>query len=127
MFLRKSATAETKVSEDKSHAFAVWSAFRNPVFWAPLLGVVIAVIQFHVPVYVEKGLVILGSATEGTALFVTANSRESHVYGRWSEVAIFEVDSIPRDHRLVEQKAGRRTIPIDELIDRMLITALRLK
>jgi predicted permease len=64
MFLRKSATAETKVSEDKSHAFAVWSAFRNPVFWAPLLGVVIAVIQFHVPVYVEKGLVILGSATE---------------------------------------------------------------
>ena len=52
------------MSEDKSHAFAVWSAFRNPVFWAPLLGVVIAVIQFHVPVYVEKGLVILGSATE---------------------------------------------------------------
>ena len=68
-----------------------------------------------------------GFGDRGTALFVTANSRESHVYGRWSEVAIFEVDSIPRDHRLVEQKAGRRTIPIDELIDRMLITALRLK
>jgi hypothetical protein len=115
------------VSEDKSHAFAVWSAFRNPVFWAPLLGVVIAVIQFHVPVYVEKGPSHSGFGDRGTALFVTANSRESHVYGRWSEVAIFEVDSIPRDHRLVEQKAGRRTIPIDELIDRMLITALRLK
>jgi len=36
-----------------------------------VLGVVVAVVKFHVPVYVEKGLIILGAATEGTALFVT--------------------------------------------------------
>jgi malonate transporter and related proteins len=36
-----------------------------------VLGVVIAIVNFHMPVYVEKGLTILGEATEGTALFVT--------------------------------------------------------
>jgi malonate transporter and related proteins len=58
-----------------SHAARVraslWSALKNPVFWAPVLGVAIAVVEFHMPVYVEKGLTILGAATEGTALFVT--------------------------------------------------------
>ena len=44
---------------------------KNPVFWAPVLGVILAVVKFHMPVYVEKSLSILGAATEGTALFVT--------------------------------------------------------
>jgi len=47
------------------------SALKNPVFWAPVLGVVIAVVKFHMPVYVVKSMAILGAATEGTALFVT--------------------------------------------------------
>ena len=50
---------------------ALWSALKNPVFWAPVLGVVVAVVEFHMPVYVENSLSILGAATEGTALFVT--------------------------------------------------------
>jgi malonate transporter len=50
---------------------SLWSALRNPVFWAPVLGVVIAIVKFPMPVYVEKSLAILGAATEGTALFVT--------------------------------------------------------
>jgi malonate transporter len=71
------AILESGTSADKtlSHAARIraslWSALKNPVFWAPVLGVVIAVVQFHMPVYVEKGLIILGAATEGTALFVT--------------------------------------------------------
>lgn len=71
------AMLESSTSADRTlpHAARIraslWSALKNPVFWAPLLGVVIAVIQIHVPVYVEKGLIILGAATEGTALFVT--------------------------------------------------------
>jgi malonate transporter len=69
--LQSGASGEEKLSHAARVRASVWSAFRNPVFWAPLLGVVIAVIQFHVPVYLEKGLVILGAATEGTALFVT--------------------------------------------------------
>jgi malonate transporter and related proteins len=50
---------------------SLWSALKNPVFWAPVLGVVIAVVNFHMPAYVGRSLAILGEATEGTALFVT--------------------------------------------------------
>ncbi len=41
------------------------------MFWAPVLGFVIASIKFHMPIYLEQSLTILGAATEGTALFVT--------------------------------------------------------
>jgi malonate transporter and related proteins len=65
----------TSAGRTLSHAARIraslWSALKNPVFWAPVLGVVIAVGKFHVPVYVERSLAILGAATEGTALFVT--------------------------------------------------------
>jgi malonate transporter and related proteins len=65
----------TKAGRTLSHAARVrasaWDALKNPVFWAPVLGVVIATAKFHMPVYVEKSLSILGAATEGTALFVT--------------------------------------------------------
>ena len=50
---------------------SVWRALQNPVFWAPVLGVGTAAVKFHMPIYLEKGLTILGAATEGTALFVT--------------------------------------------------------
>jgi malonate transporter len=50
---------------------SLWSALKNPVFWAPVLGVVTALIKFHMPIYLEKSLTILGAATEGAALFVT--------------------------------------------------------
>jgi malonate transporter len=46
-------------------------AFQKPVFWAPVLGVVAAVVELHMPTYLDKSLTILGDATEGTALFVT--------------------------------------------------------
>jgi malonate transporter len=65
----------TETGRKLSHAARVraslWSALKNPVFWAPVLGVVIAIVKFPMPVYVEKSLAILGAATEGTALFVT--------------------------------------------------------
>jgi predicted permease len=65
----------TETGRILSHAARVraslWSALKNPVFWAPVLGVVIAIVKFPMPVYVEKSLAILGAATEGTALFVT--------------------------------------------------------
>ena len=65
----------TSAGRTLSHAARIraslWSALKNPVFWAPVLGVILAVGKFHMPVYVEKSLSILGAATEGTALFVT--------------------------------------------------------
>lgn len=69
--LNSGTTADVTLSHTARIRASLWSALKNPVFWAPLLGVVIAVVQFHMPVYVEKGLIILGAATEGAALFVT--------------------------------------------------------
>jgi predicted permease len=46
-------------------------ALQKPVFWAPVLGVLASAVKFHMPIYVDKSLTILGGATEGTALFVT--------------------------------------------------------
>src|SRR6202161_1265972 len=69
--LNSGTAADRTLSHTARIRASLWSALKNPVFWAPVLGVVIAVVQFHMPVYVEKGLVILGAATEGTALFVT--------------------------------------------------------
>jgi predicted permease len=46
-------------------------ALQKPVFWAPVLAVLAAVVKFHMPIYLDKSLTILGDATEGTALFVT--------------------------------------------------------
>jgi malonate transporter len=65
----------TSAGRTSSHAVRIrtslGSALKNPVFWAPVLGVVTAAVNLHLPVYVEKSLAILGAATEGTALFVT--------------------------------------------------------
>jgi malonate transporter and related proteins len=68
--LESGTSAGSTVSQARTRA-SLWSALKNPVFWAPVLGVLIAIANFHMPVYVEKGLTILGAATEGAALFVT--------------------------------------------------------
>jgi malonate transporter len=69
--LKSGASADGTLSHAARIRASLWSALKNPVFWAPVLGVVIAVVKLHMPVYVEKSLTILGAATEGTALFVT--------------------------------------------------------
>jgi malonate transporter len=69
--LKSSISAGRTLSQAARIRASLWSALKNPVFWAPVLGVVMAVVKFHMPVYVEKSLAILGAATEGTALFVT--------------------------------------------------------
>jgi len=50
---------------------SLWTAVKNPVFWAPVLGVVLALVKFQLPIYLNTSLSILGAAAEGTALFVT--------------------------------------------------------
>jgi malonate transporter len=50
---------------------SLWKAVKKPVVWAPVLGVLAVVIDFDMPTYVDESLAILGSATAGTALFLT--------------------------------------------------------
>jgi malonate transporter and related proteins len=69
--LENAASTDTTGSQASRIRIALWRAFKKPVFWAPVLGVVAAVVEFHMPAYLDKSLNILGAATEGTALFVT--------------------------------------------------------
>jgi malonate transporter len=50
---------------------SVWGAVKNPVFWAPVLGALVAFAKISLPNYLNTSLSILGGATEGAALFVT--------------------------------------------------------
>jgi len=50
---------------------SAWQAIKKPVVWAPVLGVLAVAIDFHIPTYAERSLTVLGSATTGTALFLT--------------------------------------------------------
>jgi malonate transporter and related proteins len=69
--LENATSKDTTLSHAAHIRMALWNAFKKPVFWAPMLGLVAAIVEFHIPDYLDKSLNILGSATEGTALFVT--------------------------------------------------------
>jgi malonate transporter len=48
---------------------SVLGACRQPLVWAPLLGIVIAVLRIPVPEVAVKSLNLIGTATSGVALF----------------------------------------------------------
>lgn len=51
----------------------VWSsilgALEKPLVWAPLVGIVLAVIHIHLPAPAQKSFSLIGDATSGVALF----------------------------------------------------------
>ena len=69
--LESGTNGVSKLSHAARIRISLSKALRKPVFWAPMLGVLVAIIKFQMPIFVDKSLTILGSATEGTALFVT--------------------------------------------------------
>lgn len=50
---------------------SLWNAVKRPVVWAPVLGVLAALVKLHLPDYVNRSLTLMGNATAGTALFLT--------------------------------------------------------
>lgn len=69
--LENGTSAGKSPSQRTSVWVSLWGALKKPVFWAPMLGVLIAATGVHMPPYLDKSLIIVGGATEGTALFVT--------------------------------------------------------
>jgi predicted permease len=68
----ESSTAEGKALSPTARVWtSAWKAVKKPVVWAPVLGVLAVVINLHMPTSVERSLTVLGSATAGTALFLT--------------------------------------------------------
>ncbi len=54
----------------------------------------------------------------------TADSCQPQIDGRRGVLAVLEVDPITKNHRTVEREAGFRTIPGDELANRVVVGAL---
>lgn len=50
---------------------SMWKAVKRPVVWAPVLGVLAALVQLHLPDFVNRSLTVMGNATAGAALFLT--------------------------------------------------------
>jgi malonate transporter and related proteins len=50
---------------------SMWKAVKRPVVWAPVLGVLAALVQLHLPDFVNRSLTLMGNATAGAALFLT--------------------------------------------------------
>lgn len=50
---------------------SLWKAVKRPVVWAPVLGVVAALVKLHLPDYANRSLTLMGNATAGAALFLT--------------------------------------------------------
>jgi len=69
--LESGTAEERKFSQAVRIRRSVWGAVKNPVFWAPVLGALVAFAKVSLPNYLDTSLSILGGATEGTALFVT--------------------------------------------------------
>jgi malonate transporter len=68
----ESSTVEGQALSPRTRIFtSAWKAIKNPVVWAPVLGVLAVAIDFHMPTYAERSLTVLGGATAGTALFLT--------------------------------------------------------
>jgi predicted permease len=59
------------VSQAAQIGSSLWKAVKRPVVWAPVLGVIAALIRFHLPDFANRSLTVMGSATAGTALFLT--------------------------------------------------------
>jgi predicted permease len=69
--IESSAVEGQALSPMKRIWTSAWKAIKKPVVWAPVLGVLAVAIDFHIPTYAERSLTVLGSATAGTALFLT--------------------------------------------------------
>lgn len=50
---------------------ALWKAVKRPVVWAPVLAIIVVLLRFSMPTYIDRTLTILGGATAGVALFLT--------------------------------------------------------
>jgi len=50
-------------------ARSLWGSMKLPVVWAPVLGVLFSMARLHLPHVAEASLGVIGSATNGVALF----------------------------------------------------------
>ena len=75
LMLLSAGAAQRDQAGSGTPAPSLWShvvgALREPVVWAPLLALVLVVMDLHFPPQIEESLTLLGKATGGVALFAS--------------------------------------------------------
>ena len=68
-FLQAGSTAHKGQKRSTVVLTSLWSAMKQPLVWAPLAGVVIALTHCPFPSVANKSFTLIGTATSGVALF----------------------------------------------------------
>ncbi|MGO9941420.1 MAG: AEC family transporter [Rhodoblastus sp.] len=71
LVLLESAHATDKVSPAKLFLLAVLRTVKRPIVWAPLAGLVVALVGIPMPEFLNRCFTLIGQATAGAALFLT--------------------------------------------------------
>jgi malonate transporter and related proteins len=69
--LENSTDNAKNLAAGRSVVRSIVKALKKPVVWAPVLGIVFALSSIRLAKYLELSLATMGSATTGTALFLT--------------------------------------------------------
>jgi malonate transporter and related proteins len=56
------------------------AGLKSPLFWAPVLGILVVLIGFHIPVAVASSFEMIGSATSGVAVFTVGLTLAAHTF-----------------------------------------------
>lgn len=54
------------------------AGLKSPLLWAPVLGILVVLIGFHIPVAVASSFEMIGSATSGVAVFTVGLTLAAH-------------------------------------------------
>ena len=56
------------------------AGLKSPMLWAPVLGILVVLIGFHIPVAVAISFEMIGSATSGVAVFTVGLTLAAHTF-----------------------------------------------
>lgn len=56
------------------------AGIKSPLLWAPILGIVVVLIGFHIPGAVASSFEMIGSATSGVAVFTVGLTLAAHTF-----------------------------------------------
>ena len=78
------ASKPRNVASNTSHRSALAAGLntglKSPLFWAPILGVVVSLLGIHLPVVVASCFQLIGSATSGVAVFAVGLVLAAHAF-----------------------------------------------
>ncbi|WP_050061428.1 AEC family transporter [Silvibacterium bohemicum] len=74
------ASAPGKAPQSSPAIGGLKAGLKSPLLWAPVLGILVVLIGFHIPVAVASSFEMIGSATSGVAVFTVGLTLAAHEF-----------------------------------------------